>query len=153
VIDHSLKDWLSAGIVTAAGGGCLGHSLWSAAEGLASAGWPIAEGEITAATVDVTPSRIGHYYEPCVTYTYRVAGTVYRGTRLRFGDTSYNFKSSAIARIAPYAVGTSVHVRYHPDKPGRSVLQPGLELRTYVISTWFLVVFAFGVWLLTDLVR
>src|SRR5438094_846893 len=68
----------------------LGYSIWSAIEGWAALRWPVVEGEITSSKVKQIPGvrRFGYggpSYEPSVAYSYRVLGTTYSGTRLRFG--------------------------------------------------------------------
>ncbi len=107
MISHPLKDWLLFGLGGGASGAFCGYSVWS-------------------------PARFGNDYEPTVTYAYSVFGITYTGKRLRFGDAQYSFRSSAQRRLAPYAVGTSIQVHYHPDDPSRCVLVPGVELRNYV---------------------
>ena len=132
MISHPLKDWLLFGLVGGASGAFCGYSAWSVIEGWSAIGWPSVEGEITASSITSTPARFGNDYEPTVTYAYSVFGITYTGKRLRFGDAQYSFRSSAQRRLAPYAVGTSIQVHYHPDDPSRCVLVPGVELRNYV---------------------
>ena len=136
MISHPLKDWLVIGLVGGGSGAVCGYSVWSVIEGWSALRWPSVEGEITASSITSIPGRFGNYYKPTVTYSYSVFGITHTGKRLRFGDAEYSFRFSAQKRLAPYAVGTSVQVHYHPDDPSRCVLVPGVELHDYVQIAW-----------------
>ena len=129
----------------------LGYSIWSAIEGWAALRWPVVEGEITSSKVKQIPGvrRFGYggpSYEPSVAYSYRVLGTTYSGTRLRFGGepTDY-YQDNTYAKLAQYPVGTTVRVHYQPDDPSRSVLEPGVGLRIYLNMAFFSALLLFGV--------
>ena len=89
--------------------------------------WPSAPGKILA----TEPQRRGgssgrnQYYVPLVRYSYVVNGREREGSRLRFGYTSARSRGGAEAMLAPYPVGAEVKVRYDPDNPDQSVLEPG----------------------------
>src|SRR5438045_7352124 len=97
-------------ILAALGGGGLGYYIWSAIEGWAALRWPVVEGEITSSKMEQVPGdRWGPYYSPSVAYSYRVLGTTYSGTRVRFGLAPNEFSPvSALAKVAQYPVGTTV---------------------------------------------
>ena len=112
-------------------GGAAGYAVWCAVEGMRAQDWPSVPGEITSSKIDSRFGRGGPHYTPTVTYIYSVEGVRYQAERLQFGDPDYSFKSRAERRIRPYAVGSQVVVRYHPNHPGRAVLEPGVGFDIY----------------------
>ena len=131
LIPHTTKEWLAGAFVTVLGGLGFTYGIWSVFEGWAAKRWPVTVGVVTATSIRLTGSRWGNNYEPCVSYSFTVAGTHYTGERLRFGDSEYQFKWSAEADLIPYGVGLPVEVHYHPVDHSRSVLEPGVSLSTY----------------------
>jgi hypothetical protein len=109
--------------------------LWSglvhrraSAQRAASERWLNAPGRIVAAEVrrgGGTTSSHYAYYVPAVRYTYVVNGREREGTRLRFGMPSARSPGGVQAMLRPYPPGATVQVRYDPDNPDQSVLEPG----------------------------
>jgi hypothetical protein len=143
---HSLSEWIGWSLATATGAAGTGCYLLSAISGSVDKRWPVVAGEVTSSRMEQTPSRLGHYYKPCVQYTYAVAGVTYTGNQRRFGDDDYAFKSSATSRLARYAPGTQIAVHYDPGDPSSSVLEPGNDWITYYaivfFGAWFLIALA-----------
>jgi uncharacterized protein DUF3592 len=143
---HSLSDWIGLSIATALGAAGVAYHLLAAISGAVAKRWPVVAGVVTSSTIEQIPSRFGHYYKPCVAYTYSVAGVTYTGKQRRFGDDDFEFKSSAASRLAKYTFGAQTPVHYDPDDPSTSVLEPGTESHTYIgivfSGAWFL--FALG---------
>jgi hypothetical protein len=143
---HSLSEWIGWSLATATGAAGLGYYLVSAISGRVARRWPVVAGVVTSSKIEQTAGRFGHYYKPCVVYTYSVAGVTYTGNQRRFGDADFTFKSSATSRLARYASGVQVPVHYDPDDPRSSVLEPGNESSTYLgivfWGAWFLIALA-----------
>jgi len=134
------------GIVgTTAGGGGLAYCIWSAAEGVLAARWPTVSGLVTSTRIDKHYTRYGPRYEPMVTYTYQVMGTSHTGSRLSFwGDRSMS-SDGAQKKLDHYPPGASITVRYHPQRPDRSVLEHGLRLRPILSASIFALLLVAGV--------
>jgi hypothetical protein len=60
-------------------------------------------------------------------YGYEVEGTTYRGSRIRFGYTGHVTQSAAEDYAWSFLIGQPIEVRYSPDNPSYSVLQPGID--------------------------
>ena len=69
-------------------------------------------------------------YAPSVTYQYKVNRIRYNGDRISFGDHAGGSSSLAKSLVHRYRAGREVHVYYDPDRPDRSVLEPGQTLGT-----------------------
>lgn len=101
-------------------------------EGQRSAGWPAAEGVITASA-----TRRGRWSERnndwtvyvTVRYEFEVGGRLYASDRVSFGALRGDDDMYAEARR--YGVGERVKVYYDPADPGRSVLEPGVRGGVY----------------------
>jgi hypothetical protein len=90
--------------------------------------WPTTLGIVRRAELELlhNPSADHTHYVwmPVIAYDYEVNGTLYTGSRIApVHDTGYSVKDWAAAKIAPYAVGDSVEVLYHPKRPHRSCLE------------------------------
>jgi hypothetical protein len=69
----------------------------------------------------------GTVYRPKIIYSYEVGGKHFQGTRVQFGTRwRERVKSKAASAITPYPVGQAVQVYYDPQRPGDSVLKPGV---------------------------
>jgi hypothetical protein len=61
-------------------------------------------------------------YEPVVEYQYTVQNQQYTGRRIAFGANRFGH-SQARSAVARYPVGSTVQVRYNPEKPQEAVLE------------------------------
>jgi hypothetical protein len=72
--------------------------------------------------------NVGEMYRAAVTYRYEVDGEELLGCRVRFGDSlSFGWASPARGIVKRYTSGRQVTVRYDPNKPKDSVLEPGFN--------------------------
>lgn len=95
-----------------------------------SANWPVADGEILAASVRTEVRGLGateryEVYIPQARYSYTVAGALYEGTIIRVGVDQFGYRTQALAQaqIGPYMIGTTVPVRHDPSNPSIAVLE------------------------------
>lgn len=104
--------------------GWSGHAR-SAALKAAANRWPVTAGTITAAAVEMQGrGPKGTYYVPSVTYAYSVNGHGFVGNRIRFGFIGMQSRDAAERVIAAYPVGATGMLRYDPQNPSESVLEP-----------------------------
>jgi len=100
----------------------------------ASASWPTADGVVTHSGVSHTKdSDGGDSYSPEITYTYTVDNVDQNNNTIKFGENSYSDSGKADRIAATYPVGKNVAVYYDPEKPGRSVLEPGVSAGSYIV--------------------
>lgn len=115
-----------------------GLSLWlginDMANGWASSTWPSVEGFVTASSVGINHSSTSSRrtttdtsYSADVEYTYAVAGEIYSGYRISFGEYSSADRAEAERFLRPYPKGQAVAVYYNPKSHRRAVLEPGLH--------------------------
>jgi hypothetical protein len=97
-------------------------------EAQASDRWPSVPGRVLRASVGTT--AIGRYF-PDVSYSYRVNGREYLGTRVRASDGESNIRDAAEQTIHDLAPGMRKRVYYDPDDPARSVLRTGAGYQEY----------------------
>jgi hypothetical protein len=90
--------------------------------------WLDAPGTIVATDVEqrggISATNRNSYYVPLVRYTYVVNGREREGSRLRFGMATARTRGGAEKMLAPYPPGAAVKVRYDPEYPDQSVLEP-----------------------------
>jgi hypothetical protein len=105
--------------------------------GVRVAGWPTIPGVITDARVKKGKSGAGDMghgnspkttiYRAAIRYAYEVDGVRLQGTRVQFGEAKHErVKSTAQDAAAQYSPGQAVQVRYDPQRPGESALEPGV---------------------------
>jgi hypothetical protein len=100
----------------------------------ASASWPTADGIVTRSQVThSTDAEGGDSYQPQVTYTYSANNSTYENNTIKFGENSYSSRRKADEIAANYPIGKSVTVYYDPEKPDRSVLEPGVSAGSYIV--------------------
>ena len=115
----------------------VGLSLWGwtiVRDARASASWPHVEGVVTGS--EVTHSTDGNgadSYSPRVTYTYMAGGRYHESYAIKFGENSYDSRRRAESIAARYPVGRKVAVYYDPTRPGKSVLEPGVNGGSYIV--------------------
>ena len=100
----------------------------------ASASWPTADGVITKSIVTQSTDSDGvDSYSPEVTYSYKVNNTKYFNNTIKFGENSYGNRRKAAEIAGNYNIGRKVTVYYDPEKPDRSVLEPGVSAGSYIV--------------------
>lgn len=125
---------LVIGIVFTLFGGSLG--VWGTMEliqAAASRNWPQVPGLITESKVESWEDSEGdRSYTPSVTYEYKVSQIRYIGDRISFGNHAGGSSSLAKSLVRRYRPGIEVPVYYDPDRPERSVLEPGQAPVTFL---------------------
>jgi len=100
----------------------------------ASGSWPTADGIVTRSQVShSTDAEGGDSYQPQVTYKYSANNTTYENNTIKFGENSYNSRRKADEIAGNYPVGKNVTIYYDPEKPDRSVLEPGVSAGNYIV--------------------
>jgi hypothetical protein len=70
----------------------------------------------------------GYMYRAEISYRYTVADEDFVGSRASFGDAlSLSWSGPAVRVVQRYKVNSHVRVRYDPDNPRESVLEPGMN--------------------------
>lgn len=120
---------LYLGVLFTVGLGLLGAGAWLIwrvrALGAASLTWPTAPGTIKSSHVATHDADGIEKYVAKVTYDYTVRGKTYVGDRLRFGGYAGD-RPKAQRDVDKYPVGGPVGVRYAPQQPQTSTLEPGV---------------------------
>jgi hypothetical protein len=112
-------------------------SCWNAALAVQSRKWPECSGTVMTSALEETHDSEGNMYRAAISYRYVVGGDEFVGKRVRFCDSFMLSWSSPAARIVQaYSAGTAVAVRYDPDDPSESVLEPGFN--SFIFSSGFL---------------
>jgi hypothetical protein len=114
-------------LLVLAGFGLVAVYLVSRRKALASERWPTAQATIVSSVILARRNSKGRVlYEPSVTFRYEVGGKLQTGTRISWGgavaSSSRSFADNVTGRFPQGAV---VPVRYDPDNPADSVLDPG----------------------------
>ncbi len=110
----------------------------------ASAGWPIARGEVQASQVirhvatrrdTETNQDIEQItYEPTVSYVYAVGDKQLTGNRLSFKRAHYISSKKADNAVAKFPAGARVDIAYDPADPQNSVLDR--DTKPAAVSLW-----------------
>ena len=114
----------------------LGGALWAGLAHVRARGqveaakrWLDVPGKVLSTNVEQRGSmgsgRNSRYYVPQIRYSYVVNGRERQGSRLRFGLPSARTRGGAEQMLAAWPVGGAIKVRYDPDDPDQSVLEPG----------------------------
>ncbi len=121
-----------------------GINLWHA---LASARWPVAEGEIVAVEGREHRSEDENTmsYGVSLVYAYTVNSFTYHNNQRRFGEIVAAGEDWANMIAVRYQRGSPVQVRYNRTDPNVSVLEPGIKWDVWAIPAAGLAFFLFGV--------
>lgn len=112
-------------------------------EARSSSTWPSVLGTITRAQVGET--EVQRYFAD-VTYSYRIRGTEFTGSRIRASDGEYSVRDGAVQAIGELQVGQQVNVYYNPADPRQSVLQAGAGFQEYALLLVPVAMFCVGLW-------
>lgn len=119
----------------------LGSLIWGSIQlafSWSSTSWPTVEGTVVASDLEVkqrTSGRTGNQkttFIPRVEYTYEVAGTAYKASRISFVVRSSNDRNDMERLLEHYSEGGTVHVRYNPARPELAVLEPQVAATTFL---------------------
>jgi hypothetical protein len=122
----------------------VGAALAAVAVARDSRAWPTVVGRVVHS--EIRPNRRVNGlpgYRTLVRYEYAVDGEEYEGRDLASGDFPYRSARSATRRLQPYAVGSTVVVRYFPTEPELAVLEPGISVDVLylpVVSSFLLLI-------------
>lgn len=86
---------------------------------------------LSLATNTGPQTRYARSFTPVIGYRYELGGRTYEGNRLRFGIVKTASASAAAAMLAPYPVGAQIPVRFNPQRPEESVVEP-VATRTHI---------------------
>ena len=109
----------------------VGLGVWTLIKSLRTERWPVTDGVIQSAEQKTHSGHDGATYSAAVTYTYRVAGVSYEGSKISIGQMS---SSADYARriLSRYPVGKKVPVYYSPTNPTEAVLETGIHGGTWI---------------------
>jgi hypothetical protein len=110
----------------------------------ASVDWPATQGKVIVSSVDYRSSDDGGAYHALIMYEYSVAGAVYNGNRVAYGDYGSSSSSHARRIVNRYPKGKSVTVHYMPGNPEECLLEPGLQGQSWFLPGFGLIFFMIG---------
>jgi hypothetical protein len=93
---------------------------------LKSLRWPMVPVRITSSDVSTGVSNMGRWWQPELTYEYRVGGQSYRSNSIRYLMPAFYHAEGARQIQAAYHQGAQVRAAVDPANPSRSVLEPGI---------------------------
>jgi hypothetical protein len=102
--------------------------------------WPHTDGTIVYSEVErSTGSKGDSSYSPGIKFQYSIQGQKYEGDIVAFGMKSVSAGRGFAERfVKKYPKGKDVKVFYNPSEVSKSVLEPGLSKRSFIL-------FAFGI--------
>jgi hypothetical protein len=101
--------------------------------------WPTTNGTVLESNIEVgtwSSKRVGSkpYYQPKISYSYKVNGAEYRSKKVSFTERSGSVDQSWAKSItSSYPIGKKVTVYYKPGDPTYAVLEPGVNTDNYVV--------------------
>lgn len=98
--------------------------------------WPSVSGVVTSAE----RAKTGWRTQPRVAYSYSVNGVSYDGKRVSFAAMVPSRETDPT--LSRYPVGQAVTVRYAPNDPAQSVLEPGATRRVVAPMRSLIIIFA-----------
>lgn len=113
------------------------------AQATAAQRWPSVTGKVVSSNIvegHSTDSKTGqtiHTYRPEVEYSYTVAGTELKGTRIAFGKILYYQPAEGEAFLAKHAPGTGIPVWHDPAAPAEAVLDTNPAHATHLAAADF----------------
>jgi hypothetical protein len=115
---------------------------------LASRKWPATTGTVVSIDMLVEQTVREPLYVPKIRYRYCVNGVQYEGDALKDApQRKFYSESAANALLHDYPVDSSITVFYDPQRPGDSLLVPGVRPTAWAIATLVVVLLAALAWL------
>jgi len=108
-------------------------ALYYISYGNASQTWPTCTGTVTKTEIIRRSGSGGsdgnsiETFLPKITYSYTISGRQCTRNRYAFGEQSFSNCSVAQKIVDKYPVNSEVAVYYSPNRPGTSVLLPGIQ--------------------------
>jgi hypothetical protein len=93
---------------------------------LTSLRWLTVPVRITSSDVSTGVSNMGRWWLPELTYEYQVGGQTYRSSNIRYLMPPFYHAEGARQIQTAYPKGAQVQAAIDPQKPSRSVLEPGI---------------------------
>jgi uncharacterized protein DUF3592 len=125
----------------------LGDQGLAVVRGLRSQQWDHVVGRILTSVVwkDLYAGDRHVFWAPAVEYEYEVRGQRYTGRRISFAQgLSGSFSRAARLARSELRAGREVRVWYHPTRPERAVLVPGVSLGSWLVLGFGAVLVAMG---------
>ncbi len=112
----------------------------------ASTSWPITQGMIIHSEIQSSSDSDGNIYKPIVRFSYQVRGREFRGNKIFFGSGDISTGDISYSRriTQKYPRGKTVKVFYHPYEPQQSVLEAGLNKKSFIELTFGALFFLVG---------
>ncbi len=143
-------------VIIWAGGFILGGLIFAiigffqAKEAMDSGSWPSSDGKVISKTIDIKHSRDSDgnretSYIPKIEYEFRVDDKLYRGDRLRIGQTSYSSKAKASAAMKALTQKSQCIVFYNPEDPETCTLEAGLKFHHVLFIAFGLLFSVLGI--------
>ena len=103
-------------------------------EASASKDWPTVQGMVSSSDIRSSISDGDEMYSIDLLYAYTVQGENYTGDRVSTVSTSTSSLSDVDEDLSKYPEGGLVTVYYNPEAPSISMLEPGADFFTYIIT-------------------
>ncbi len=87
-----------------------------------------------ALVIESSVANEGEEFAPRIRYEYDVGGQTFRGSVIRSGLVTYNWKAPAERLCQKYSAGASVTAYVDPKNPGNAVLETGGDARLIPLS-------------------
>ncbi len=127
------------------------HTVWQFLTALESRSWARARGIVVDSRLE--ESGRSRMFRARVSYRFTVDGQELTGDRACFGDSDKTSWSWAARRIvARYHSGQAVTVYYDPARPSEAVLEPGISGALMAKMVFLMIVLAFVIWMLGEVV-
>ncbi len=103
-------------------------------EANSSKDWPTVQGMVSSSDIRSSISDGDKMYSIELLYAYTVRGENYTGDRVSAVSTSTSSLSDVDEDLSKYPEGGLVTVYYNPEVPSISMLEPGADFFTYIIT-------------------
>lgn len=105
-----------------------------------SSWWPVVEAEVLDSGVEAHRggAHSGASFEPTVRYQYQFGGQTFIGRRIVFASLTAASQKEAERLLEPLKPRGRVLIRVCPSAPAVSVIEPGIDRRTWLALAFFI---------------